>query len=175
MTNRSNRRRISTHWLITEIKKKAFGILIITSSMSLTCLQLSLTVILTQTLLRLQFFQPSGRGDSTERHIDSQFRGVSHLKCSICLTITIVLMFFWGELFCNVLTLHPCHLWVAAQVQLLQDEQEDGESGTTVRETVLLPHFDFPSPLFASFPLVPLLLRSLLHLFSFLSEPEEAR
>ena len=50
--------------------------------MSLTCLQLSLTVILTQTLLRLQFFQPSGRGDGTERHTDSQFRGVSYLNLS---------------------------------------------------------------------------------------------
>lgn len=67
-----------------ESKKLLIGILlcgkecisdirIITSS-TLTCVRLSLTVILTKTLLGFQFFQPSRRRDSTEWHTESQFR-----------------------------------------------------------------------------------------------------
>lgn len=47
-------------------KECVFGILIITSSILLTLVWLSLALMLTQTLLRLQFLQPGGRGDGAE-------------------------------------------------------------------------------------------------------------
>lgn len=69
----------STYFLLMNIMEDACDVLL-NSTQSLTLRCLSLAAMLTQTLLGLQFFQPSRTGGSTESNTESQFRGLSHLN-----------------------------------------------------------------------------------------------
>lgn len=81
MWEHANRqRRKFLMYIVTAIHVMLCMLCNVTSSTSLTYCSLRRAIILTQTFLRLQFFQPSRTGGSTESNTGLQFRGLLYPK-----------------------------------------------------------------------------------------------